>query len=851
MRLLTPLRFVMVTEGRIATASILDRVFDGLHRKGTWDYQACYERDCSFTDLSRVIATADAVLFLRCTRPEEAALFEEAQQRGVVTVYCLDDDFDALDPSTPLGQFYAQPEMKDGRDRMIRQADLVWVFTAEMANRFRDRCRRLHVGRLPSFVEDHRWDMRSIDDSDAEGPLTIGYPARYFHKADLDVIVEPLRRILDSFDRPVRAELVASRPGALANHPKVTHLPYFDDLRTYYRYLRTAGWTIGLAPLRDSAENRAKTNNKYREYAALGIPGIYSDMPVYSSSVRHGETGYLAPHTEEGMYEAMRALASDAALRKRIRQRALEDAATTYALLPMQQEWLREVSLLASRRDSPVRFLVVADDSLASTHIDALPAVRALEQRGRLRFAYVQPAETRRTDVERCDAVFLVRAFVPETLALLAWAEEADAALVCAWDDDFYALPHGTPLGRYHAHPSVRAATDCFLRECSLVATSSPPLSERSRRYNPNVMEAIYGFDTSQLPLEPLPVDGGEDARPLRLGFFGLQWDGAPPCVSEAVRRLKQRFGARIELEIISSREVPRDSADVFTWQCTRVLSWTESLRLLRSRGWDIGLAPLEATEFVAAKQATKFRDYAWAGLAIACSRVPPYERVIIDGIHGLLIENTAPAWESALARLIEDGPLRLRLRRAARDLFAQAHTLDATLCAWHQLLWRVAACHRHRDRPGRSAKALAALPQLGMSASPRLVGARFYQLVPEADGWTTLDVMLGLHRREAAGRLVLSIYADGVTDRPVRRIASHLTEAVDNGLFRFTFPPIVDSGHRRMLLRFDLEHAGQDTRVSLYEHGPRANSLINRVWSRLSRKGGRLFCYLGFHRDA
>jgi hypothetical protein len=89
--------------------------------------------------------------------------------------------------------------------------------------------------------------------------------------------------------------------GALQNHRKVTHLPYFDDIGAYYRYLRTAGWTIGLAPLRDSDGNRAKTGNKYREYAALGIPGIYSDMPVYSSSVRHGETGYLAPHTEQDM----------------------------------------------------------------------------------------------------------------------------------------------------------------------------------------------------------------------------------------------------------------------------------------------------------------------------------------------------------------------------------------------------------------------------------------------------------------------------------------------------------------------------------------------------------------------
>ncbi len=138
-----------------------------------------------------------------------------------------------------------------------------------------------------------------------------------------------------------------------------------------------------------------------------------------------------------------------------------------------------------------------------------------------------------------------------------------------------------------------------------------------------------------------------------------------------------------------------------------------------------------------------------------------------------------------------------------------------------------------------------------GMSASPRLMGTRFYELVPEDDGWTTLDVILGLHQRQAAGQLVLSIYADGVVDRPLRRIASDLTEAVDNGLFRFVFPPIADSRHRRMLLRFDLEQAGpryadQPLRARpavRLPHQPRPEPAHPQRWSP--------FCYLGFHSES
>jgi len=119
-----------------------------------------------------------------------------------------------------------------------------------------------------------------------------------------------------------------------------------------------------------------------------------------------------------------------------------------------------------------------------------------------------------------------------------------------------------------------------------------------------------------------------------------------------------------------------------------------------------------------------------------------------------------------------------------------------------------------------------------------------------EADRWETLDVMLGLHQRPAAGRLVLSIYANGVDGKPLRRVSKDLAEATDNGPFRFPFPAITNSGQRRMLLRFHLENPSHDTRVSLYEQGSPLRSLVGRALRVLSSKGGPLFCRMGF-RDA
>jgi glycosyltransferase involved in cell wall biosynthesis len=858
MQPLPPLRLLLVTEERIASAAILDHVFAGLHQQGAWEYQARYERDCPHAEIGEAIRAADVVVFLRCTQPVEVELFETAKRLGRATVYCVDDDFDALDPSKPLAQFYARPEMAAARGRMMREADLVWVFTPEMAHRLAERCGRLHVGRLPSFVEERAWDLHSIEDYEVDpATITIGYAGPYrVHSPDVDVVVAPLLEIVETGDPPIRVEFIEGAPGALSRHPRVTVRPYFRDLHEYYRYVRTAGWSLGLAPLRDTRENRAKTNNKYREYAALGVPGIYSDMPVYSSVVRHGETGYLAPHTEAGMLEALRTMVSDGALRRTIRRNALIDAATTYALLPMQQEWLREITLLASRDSDRCRLLVVGYDGATTTHVDALSAAKTLEDSGKLRFQYVQPGDVQREHVRSADLVFVVRAFQPETLRVLEWAESAQVTLVSAWDDDFYALSDGTALARYHAEPTVRVAMDRFLRECSLVAASTPPLAERSRRYNENVVEAIYGFDTGQLPMLPVTPPAERAAERVRIGFFGLQWTVPAPGVIEAIRRTKRRLGDRVCFEIVSACPVSAESADLFDWQQSGGMDWAESLRVLRSRCWDVGLAPLAQTEFNASKQATKFRDYAWAGMAMICSRVPAYERVIIDGVHGLLVENSAEAWEGAMMRLVDDASLRESLRRGARELFAQAHTLDATIGTWHQLLWRVArarsperaAATRGRGEAARAVRRASRVQRAAaLRASPPLSVPRHYRVVPEADAWQALDVLLGLHQRPAEGRLILSIYAGPHDPIPVRRVVGNLAEAADNAPFRFTFPAIANSCHRPMRLKLELEGAGVDTTVSLYEreHAPR--SFVRRVLDKISYAPGELWCEMHF----
>ena len=87
----------------------------------------------------------------------------------------------------------------------------------------------------------------------------------------------------------------------------------------------------------------------------------------------------------------------------------------------------------------------------------------------------------------------------------------------------------------------------------------------------------------------------------------------------------------------------------------------------------DIGLAPLELTEFNLCKSAIKVLEY-WSsyrtypagglgGAAAVASKMPIYEAVVEDGYNGLLVDHSdEQAWYNAIRKLIVEPNLRRRL---------------------------------------------------------------------------------------------------------------------------------------------------------------------------------------------
>ena len=177
---------------------------------------------------------------------------------------------------------------------------------------------------LPNALDPRLWrDWRTPRPAILSGErVRMLYMGTHTHDADLARLRPALDRLHD--ERPGAFELtlvgVAAEP---APAPWLTRLSPPAEAVAYprfVRWLRSQGpFDLGLAPLADSAFNRAKSDVKLLDYAALGLLPVVEDAAAYRADPHAGE---IAVHAQDWA-EALRGVLND---RDEARRRATRAA---------------------------------------------------------------------------------------------------------------------------------------------------------------------------------------------------------------------------------------------------------------------------------------------------------------------------------------------------------------------------------------------------------------------------------------------------------------------------------------------------------------------------------------------
>jgi glycosyltransferase involved in cell wall biosynthesis len=365
-----PVRVLAILPSFIPSVMItIVRPLEQLHRLGRVRARLTLESMASAAE----IRNADVVVFCRNVEARYLPLLDSALKFRVPVVYDLDDNFFEL-PKDPIsGESYLTCERKATLLRYLKEASLVRVYSDRLESTLKG---------LTATVEKI---YPPVD-------LSLIAPARPQAHEHILRIVYATSRTSDDFYQlfmPGLARAACRYPGRVETHfwgPRPAelrslgavhhHAPVFQ----YERFLRSfssGGFQIGLAPLPDTAFCRCKTNNKFREYGASHIAGVYSNVETYTRCVTDGETGLLVANEPDAWYEALCRLIDDTTLRHRIQTQARKHVEEHYSQDAFVEVFWRQLQrAIQEGQNRLVTQSSAEEEPVRHTHTAAQPAGR-------------------------------------------------------------------------------------------------------------------------------------------------------------------------------------------------------------------------------------------------------------------------------------------------------------------------------------------------------------------------------------------------------------------------------------------------------------------------------------------
>ena len=291
---------LLVIEGEIATTHLIERVL-----------LACEPHGVRFRKrFLRVLKIGDfrpntIPLFVRCGDPAIENWIDLLNRAKHPYLYYIDDNFWRIQGDSPIARYYQHPIIRRSLEFAVTHARKVLTNSDELGVFVARFNRQVEV--LPAF-----FDFSLIDGciKNSSGEVRIGFAGSSSRVDDLSIIRPVIFTILDAVPNTV-FEFAGVMPQGIPIGDRVRFFPHTPNYSEFVRFQVERNWSVGLAPLIDSEANRCKTNNKYREYGACKIAGVYSDMQPYKRSVQPGVSGLLVENSKEAWFSAIHHLATN------------------------------------------------------------------------------------------------------------------------------------------------------------------------------------------------------------------------------------------------------------------------------------------------------------------------------------------------------------------------------------------------------------------------------------------------------------------------------------------------------------------------------------------------------------
>ena len=276
--------------------------------------------------------------------------------------------------------------------------------------------------------------------------------------------------------------------------------------------------------------------------------------------------------------------------------------------------------------------------------------------------------------------VVVVQRILPFLDVLREKCEKYGIKLIYETDDDLLGVEKNSPSYEYVNR--VSKSIERFIDASDVITVTTQALASKFDENKTVIIPNYYVNSVFDIK------DDIKSEGKLKLGYYGtLTHSKDLFLLKNVILKLKEKYDFDFEIiggfnaddkvddDWFEAVELPRDNMNF-----EKFMSW-----LSKTINWDIGLVPLEDSQFNQCKSELKFIELAILGLPGVYSDMCVYNTVVSDGVDGFLA-SSEEEWIEKIENLILNESLRRNIRNNALKKVLSDYMIEDRINKWDMI---------------------------------------------------------------------------------------------------------------------------------------------------------------------
>lgn len=252
---------------------------------------------CKIREITKdLIRNSDVIILVRSDSYLEEAVAKMLKKMGKYLVYVLDDDLLNVPPGLSSSKYYNSGEVKKRIREIMSLCDCLLSPSKKILEKYGSNFKKAGLIEEPALCY-------NVPPEKDRQRIKIGFAGSTDRSRDIDYLLsDVIKEIRKKYEEKVEIEFFGAKPD-LIESLGLTYYPYKNSYEDYQKKMWELNWNIGLAPMPDTDFHHYKHYNKYVEYCANDIIGVYSNVYPYTEVIKDGENGFLCDNTKDAWIE--------------------------------------------------------------------------------------------------------------------------------------------------------------------------------------------------------------------------------------------------------------------------------------------------------------------------------------------------------------------------------------------------------------------------------------------------------------------------------------------------------------------------------------------------------------------